>query len=70
MKLTPTQQAMLLFIKGFIKAMHYPPTQAEIAKGMDYKSQNAASDGLKLLEKNGAIKRTPNLARSIRVMRP
>lgn len=65
MKLTTAQSTMLAFIKVYIAKFYFPPTISEIASGLGYSSTNAVSDGLKLLEREGAIKRIPRIARGI-----
>jgi len=44
-----------------------PPTRAEIASFMGFRSANAAEDHLRALERKGAITLTPGTSRGIRV---
>lgn len=44
-----------------------PPTRAEIAAYMGFRSANAAEDHLKALDKKGAISLMPGMSRGIRV---
>ena len=68
--LTDSQKAVLAFIKSFQEKEGFPPTQAEIAKGMGFRSANAAAQHLRLLTKKGAIEMTPGLARGLRITVP
>lgn len=67
MHLTPVQTKLMHFIKDYIAQHEVPPTCAEIAKGMGYKSPNAAVDGLKILERKGQIRVIKGVARGIRL---
>ena len=45
----------------------YPPTRAEIAQELGFKSPNAAEEHLKALARKGAIEMTPGASRGIRI---
>ena len=47
--LTVRQQQILDFIREFIEAEGFPPTRAEIAQALGFRSVNAAEDHLKAL---------------------
>ncbi|WP_028239581.1 transcriptional repressor LexA [Stutzerimonas azotifigens] len=66
-KLTPRQSEILSFIKRCLEENGYPPTRAEIAQELGFKSPNAAEDHLKALAKKGAIEMTPGASRGIRI---
>ncbi|MBA1272722.1 transcriptional repressor LexA [Stutzerimonas azotifigens] len=66
-KLTPRQSEILAFIKSCLEDNGYPPTRAEIAQALGFKSPNAAEDHLKALAKKGAIEMTPGASRGIRI---
>ena len=66
-KLTPRQAEILAFIKTCIEANGYPPTRAEIAQELGFKSPNAAEEHLKALARKGAIEMTPGASRGIRI---
>lgn len=66
-KLTPRQAEILSFIKRCLEENGYPPTRAEIAQQLGFKSPNAAEDHLKALAKKGAIEMTPGASRGIRI---
>lgn len=66
-KLTTRQQEVFELIKSNIQRTGFPPTRAEIAKSLGFRSANAAEDHLKALAKKGAIILTPGTSRGIRL---
>ncbi|MFY0642222.1 MAG: repressor LexA [Bermanella sp.] len=66
-KLTARQQEVLNLIKHSIETTGFPPTRAEIAKELGFKSPNAAEEHLKALARKGAIEMTPGASRGIRL---
>jgi repressor LexA len=65
--LTPRQRQILLLVQ---KAMHesgVPPTRAEIAKMLKFRSVNAAEEHLRALERKGVIELLPGMSRGIRL---
>mgnify|MGYP003353866532 CR=1 FL=1 len=46
--LTPSQQRVLQFIKDTIEETGMPPTRAEIAQALEYRSPNAAEEHLQI----------------------
>ncbi|MBU2711110.1 transcriptional repressor LexA [Zooshikella harenae] len=66
-KLTARQAEILQFIKEHIEATGYPPTRAEIAKQLGFRSPNAAEEHLKALARKGAIEIIPGTSRGIRL---
>ncbi len=69
-KLTARQQQVLDLIQQNIIKTGFPPTRAEIAKTLGFKSPNAAEDHLKALAKKGAIVLTAGASRGIRLVTP
>lgn len=67
LKLTPRQAEILAFIKRCLEDHGYPPTRAEIAQELGFKSPNAAEEHLKALARKGAIEMTPGASRGIRI---
>lgn len=67
LKLTPRQAEILSFIKRCLEDNGYPPTRAEIAVELGFKSPNAAEEHLKALARKGAIEMTPGASRGIRI---
>ena len=66
-KLTPRQQQVFDFIKEYLDQNGMPPTRAEIAAELGFKSPNAAEEHLKALARKGAIEIIPGTSRGIRV---
>ncbi len=67
LKLTPRQAEILAFIKRCLEDNGFPPTRAEIAQKLGFKSPNAAEEHLKALARKGAIEMTPGASRGIRI---
>ncbi|MCD8512477.1 MAG: transcriptional repressor LexA [Nitrincola sp.] len=67
MKLTARQTEVLDCIRRHIDATGYPPTRAEIAKELGFKSANAAEEHLKALQRKGAIEIIQHTSRGIRL---
>lgn len=67
-KLTKRQAEILALIKRSIDDTGYPPTRAEIAKELGFKSANAAEEHLKALARKGAIEMVPGASRGIKVL--
>lgn len=67
MKLTARQTQVLDCIRRHIEATGYPPTRAEIAKDLGFKSANAAEEHLKALQRKGAIEMIQHTSRGIRL---
>ncbi|MEO0443799.1 MAG: transcriptional repressor LexA [Pseudomonadota bacterium] len=66
-KLTSRQQQVLQLIKDHIGETGYPPTRADIAKQLGFKSANAAEEHLRALAKKGVIEIVPGASRGIRL---
>lgn len=66
-KLTPRQAEILALIRSHIQATGYPPTRADIAQELGFKSPNAAEEHLKALARKGAIEMIPGTSRGIRL---
>ena len=66
-KLTDRQNEVLNFIKNYIEATGYPPTRAEIAQELGFKSANASEEHLKALARKGAIEMIPGTSRGIKL---
>jgi len=66
-KLTPRQAEVLSLIKNYIEDTGFPPTRADIARELGFKSANAAEEHLKALAKKGAIEMIPGASRGIRI---
>jgi repressor LexA len=66
-KLTNRQQQVLDIVRQHIDDTGYPPTRADIAKELGFKSANAAEEHLKALARKGAIEMIPGASRGIRL---
>ncbi len=66
-KLTARQQEVLELIKDHISDTGYPPTRAEIAQSLGFRSANAAEEHLKALARKGAIEMVAGASRGIRL---
>src|SRR5690554_2697365 len=69
-KLTARQQQVLDLIRSEIHRSGFPPTRAEIAQALEFRSPNAAEDHLKALARKGAIVLTAGTSRGIRLADP
>ncbi len=67
-KLTARQQQVLDLIKQAISDTGFPPTRAEIAKELGFRSPNAAEEHLKALARKGAIEMVAGASRGIRIV--
>jgi repressor LexA len=66
-KLTERQQQILDLIRQAVASTGFPPTRAEIAQTLGFRSPNAAEDHLKALARKGAIELTAGASRGIRL---
>ncbi len=66
-KLTQRQQQVLDVIRDHIDQTGYPPTRADIAQELGFKSANAAEEHLKALARKGAIEIIAGASRGIRL---
>ncbi len=67
-ELTPRQQEILELIKQHIAANGFPPTRAEIASQLGFRSANAAEEHLKALARKKAIQLTSGASRGISLL--
>lgn len=67
MKLTARQTEVLELIKRHIEDSGMPPTRADIAKELGFKSANAAEEHLRALARKGAIEMIAGASRGIRL---
>ncbi|MDB5745703.1 MAG: LexA family transcriptional regulator [Massilia sp.] len=68
LKLTARQQQILDLIKEAIDNTGFPPTRAEIARELGFKSANAAEEHLQALARKGAIEIVSGTSRGIRLI--
>ncbi|MGL5757646.1 transcriptional repressor LexA [Plesiomonas sp.] len=66
--LTERQQQVYTLIRDHIMATGMPPTRAEIARDLGFRSPNAAEEHLKALARKGAIEIVAGASRGIRLL--
>lgn len=66
-KLTARQEQILNLIRDAIENTGFPPTRAEIAAELGFRSANAAEEHLQALARKGAIDISPGTSRGIRL---
>jgi len=66
-KLTARQQEILSFVQEFIDEAGMPPTRAEIARALGFRSVNAAEEHLRALQRKGVIDLIPGASRGIQL---
>jgi repressor LexA len=68
--LTARQEEVLQLIKNTMLNTGMPPTRAEIARELGFKSANAAEEHLKALARKGVIEILPGTSRGIKLNMP
>ena len=66
-QLTPRQSQILEMIQEFIAETGMPPTRADIANALGFKSANAAEEHLRALQKKGVLDLIPGASRGIQL---
>ena len=66
-ELTPRQSQILDMIQEFIAETGMPPTRAEIARELGFRSANAAEEHLRALQKKGVLELVPGASRGIQL---
>ncbi len=66
--LTERQTEILRLVRELTEVSGFPPTRAEIARSMGFRSVNAAEQHLRALEKKGVIDILSGASRGIRVL--
>jgi len=66
-ELTPRQKQILEMIQEFIAVSGMPPTRAEIAAELGFKSANAAEEHLRALQRKGVLDLLPGASRGIQL---
>jgi repressor LexA len=66
-ELTPRQREILRLIQEAVTENGMPPTRAEIAAAMGFKSANAAEEHLRALQRKGVIDLIPGASRGIQL---
>ncbi len=65
--LTSRQSEIFSFIQSFIDENGMPPTRAEIARALGFRSANAAEEHLRALQRKGVIELLPGASRGIQL---
>lgn len=68
--LTERQAEILRLIRDLTEVSGFPPTRAEIARSMGFRSVNAAEQHLRALEKKGVLEILAGASRGLRVRDP
>ena len=66
-ELTPRQKQILVLIQNCIAETGMPPTRAEIARELGFKSANAAEEHLRALQRKGVLDLVPGTSRGIQL---
>ena len=66
-ELTPRQKQILGLIQNCIAETGMPPTRAEIARELGFKSANAAEEHLRALQRKGVLDLVPGASRGIQL---
>jgi len=66
-QLTRQQEKIFLFIQEVIAESGIPPTRAEIARALGFRSPNAAETHLRALQRRGVIELLPGASRGIQL---
>ena len=67
-ELTARQSEILDFIQSFVAETGMPPTRAEIARKLGFRSVNAAEEHLRALQRKGVISLIPGASRGIQLL--
>ena len=67
-KLTARQNQVLELVRNHIETTGFPPTRADIARELGFRSANAAEEHLRALARKGAIEMMPGASRGIRIV--
>ena len=65
--LTARQQQILDWIRARLETTGMPPTRAEIATGLGFRTASSAEDHLRALARKGALEITPGVSRGLRL---
>lgn len=68
--LTARQRQVFELVQEFMATHNMPPTRAEIAKTLGFRSANAAEEHLRALARKGVIELLPGASRGIRLTGP
>ena len=66
--LTARQQQILDWIRNHLETTGMPPTRAEIAAGLGFRTASSAEDHLRALARKGVLELTPGASRGMRLL--
>ncbi len=66
-ELPPRQHQVLALIRDTLEETGMPPTRAEIARALNFRSANAAEEHLRALERKGVLTLLPGASRGIQL---
>src|SRR5690625_7316872 len=69
-ELTPRQRQVLELIQRHIEDTGFPPTRADIARELGFRSANSAEEHLRALARKGVIEMVAGASRGIRLTQP
>lgn len=67
-KLSPRQQGIMDFIRGFMEEHQFPPTVRDIQSGCDISSTSVVDYNLHILQREGYLRRLPEVSRGIELL--
>ncbi|MCI0437788.1 MAG: transcriptional repressor LexA [Chloroflexi bacterium] len=67
-KLSARQERILSFIRNFMEERQYPPTVRDIQAGCDISSTSVVDYNLQILQREGFLKREPEVSRGIELL--
>ena len=67
-RLSVRQQNILGYIRAFLGGHQYPPTVRDIQKGCDISSTSVVDYNLRILQREGHIRRFPDVSRGIEII--
>lgn len=67
-KLSDKQQRILAYIREFLEEHGYPPTVRDIQSGCDISSTSVVDYNLRLLQRYGYLRRSPEVSRGIELL--
>lgn len=68
MPISPKQQRIFSFIQNYVSSNKEAPTISEIGRQFEMRSSASVHKNLTQLEREGFIKRIPNVARGIQIV--
>ena len=66
--LTPTQEKVFDFLKGYLAGKLFPPTLREIASHFGLRGPKGPQKTLNILERKGYIRKVPGVSRAIEIL--